>query len=123
MTRKQLQAFIFAQNSDLLPPSSTNNQTGIPFIELRSVDSTNNYAMQLVNNGLAVSGTAVFAYEQSSGKGQRGKQWLTAKGMNITMSLVLNVNYLPVSRQFLLSAAIALATNDFLKAMPTAIAP
>jgi len=101
------------KNSDLLPPSSTNNQTGIPFIELRSVDSTNNYAMQLVNNGLAVSGTAVFAYEQSSGKGQRGKQWLTAKGMNITMSLVLNVNYLPVSRQFLLSAAIALATNDF----------
>ena len=69
--------------------------------------------MQLVNNGLAVSGTAVFAYEQSSGKRSARQAMAHCKGMNITMSLVLNVNYLPVSRQFLLSAAIALATNDF----------
>lgn len=96
-----------------MPASSTNNQTGIPFIELLSVDSTNNYAMQLVNKGLAESGTVVFAHEQTAGKGQRGKQWVAAQGMNITMSLVLNVNYLPVSRQFILSAAIALAVHDF----------
>lgn len=83
------------------------------FIELTSVDSTNNYAMQLVNKGLVKSGTAIFAHGQTSGKGQRGKQWLTAQGMNITISLVLNVNYLPVSRQFILSAAAALATHDF----------
>lgn len=93
--------------------ASTNNHTGSTFIELATVDSTNNYAMQLVNKGLAENRTVVFAHRQTAGKGQRGKQWVTAPGMNITMSLVLNVNYLQVSAQFLLSASVALAVYDF----------
>lgn len=96
----------------LLSPNSIIHPVGKPFIELLSVDSTNNYAMAQLQSGDAQHGTAWFAYSQTAGKGQRGKQWHTLPGQNITMSVALNTNGLAVSGQFYLSAAIALAVHD-----------
>jgi len=90
-----------------------NNQIGKPFVELLSVDSTNNYAMQIVHQGNAKHGTVYFAYSQFAGKGQRGKQWQTHPGENITMSVVLDTSSLQVSGLFTLSIAIALGVHDF----------
>ncbi|MEX6688634.1 biotin--[acetyl-CoA-carboxylase] ligase [Danxiaibacter flavus] len=84
-----------------------------PFIELLQVDSTNNYAMQLVQNGTATHGTAVFTGFQTAGKGQRGKQWHGAQGENIALSVLLNTGAIGISRQFALSAAVALAAHAF----------
>ena len=53
--------------------------TSPKLIILESVDSTNNYAMAMVQKGVANSGDAVFAMEQSSGKGRRGKTWKSRK--------------------------------------------
>jgi BirA family biotin operon repressor/biotin-[acetyl-CoA-carboxylase] ligase len=58
-------------------------------IQLDTIDSTNNYAMQLVQDGMAQNAMVVTALYQSAGKGQRGKQWVGAKGENIAMSLIL----------------------------------
>ncbi len=58
------------------------------FNVLDKVDSTNNYAMGKVHAGLAKSGMAWFATEQTIGKGQRGKNWESKPGENITMSVV-----------------------------------
>ena len=44
---------------------------GTPFIELQSVDSTNNYALAQIHANMAQPGTCYFAHEQTSGKGQR----------------------------------------------------
>ena len=96
----------------LLSPNSIIHPVGKPFIELLSVDSTNNYAMAQLQNGDAQHGTAWFAYSQTAGKGQRGKQWHTLPGQNITMSVALNTNGLAVSDRFYLSAAVALAAHD-----------
>jgi len=92
---------------------------GSPFIELQSVDSTNNYARKLINeSGLPESqaaslhGTAVFAHEQVSGKGSRGKKWLSEKGSNIALSIVVQPGALQLTQQFFLSAASALAVYD-----------
>ena len=68
--------------------------------------------MAQLQSGEAQHGTAWFAYSQTAGKGQRGRQWNTQPGENITMSVALNTNGLAVSGQFYLSAAIALATRD-----------
>jgi BirA family transcriptional regulator, biotin operon repressor / biotin---[acetyl-CoA-carboxylase] ligase len=87
---------------------------GNPFIELQSVDSTNNYAMAQVHAGLAFPGTAFFTYEQFAGKGQRGKAWETKAGENILMSVVLQPAKLTISEQFLLSTCIALSCFDLL---------
>jgi BirA family biotin operon repressor/biotin-[acetyl-CoA-carboxylase] ligase len=79
------------------------------FTILDTVDSTNNYAMARINDGLAKHGMVWFANEQTAGKGQRGKDWKSEKAKNIAMSLVLEPEKLNISSQFHLSAAVALA--------------
>lgn len=98
-----------------MPGSSTNNIIGVPLIEIKSVDSTNNYAMEMIRKGLAQHGTVIFTYEQTAGKGQQGKQWLASSGENIILSVVLDTSALQVSEQFLLSMSMALATYHFFK--------
>jgi len=90
-------------------------EIGHPFIELQSVDSTNNYAMGQVHAGLAFHGAAFFAHEQTAGKGQRGKNWLSIPGENIILSIVLEPGRLQIDKPFLLSACIALGCHDFFK--------
>lgn len=75
---------------------------------LESVDSTNNYAMALIQNGNLTGIKAVFAMQQTQGKGRRGKHWISNKGDNIILSIPLQMQWLPVSQQFQLSVAVAL---------------
>ena len=91
------------------------NPIGIPFIELKSVDSTNNYALTQVHGGMAHPGTCYFAYEQTAGKGQRGKSWAIEKNTGIAISIVLKPNFLQPFQQFHLSACMAVATHEFFK--------
>jgi BirA family biotin operon repressor/biotin-[acetyl-CoA-carboxylase] ligase len=88
---------------------------GQPFILLDKVGSTNNYAMARINDGEVSEGTIYFAREQVAGKGQRGKQWISAPGENIVMSVVLKPHHLQLPEQFMLSMAVALGSYDFVK--------
>lgn len=88
--------------------------TSYPLIVLNSVDSTNNYAMAQVHAGLVTHGHAYFAHQQTSGKGQRSKQWNTGSG-NIALSIVLQPDRLILSEQFLLVMAVALSCYDLVK--------
>lgn len=83
---------------------------GKRFIELLSVDSTNNYAMQQLQKGTAMHGDVYFAFEQTAGKGQFNKRWHSATGENIMMSVVLNTSIFPINQQFILSMITALST-------------
>jgi len=96
-----------------LPLPSCIHSLGTPFIELQSVDSTNNYALAQIHAKLAQPGTCYFAHEQTSGKGQRGKSWATERGMNVIMSIVLKPGFLQPIQQFQLSACVAVATHQF----------
>lgn len=82
-------------------------------IELESVDSTNNYAKQLLQNGRPVEGTIVFAHEQHTGRGQMGNSWKTEAGKNLTLSIILYPDFLDADKQFFLNMAISLAVKDF----------
>ncbi len=95
-----------------MPAALTNNIIGDPFIELFSVDSTNNYAMRQAQEGLAEHGTAYFAYEQTSGKGQRNKQWQSAKGENIILSVALDTRPFSLVQQFILSMIAAISAQN-----------
>lgn len=97
-----------------MPELPDSNPIGFPFIELQSVDSTNNYAMALAHEGLAQHGMAVFSHEQTAGKGQRGKSWLALKGSNIVLSLIIKPDALQLTQQFQLSALVAVAVHQFL---------
>jgi BirA family transcriptional regulator, biotin operon repressor / biotin---[acetyl-CoA-carboxylase] ligase len=97
-----------------LPLPSVGHSLGSPFIELQTVDSTNNYALAQIHANLTQPGTCYFAHEQTAGKGQRGKSWATEKDANIIMTVVLRPVFLQLFQQFQLSACVALATYDLL---------
>ncbi|MBQ7855771.1 MAG: biotin--[Alistipes sp.] len=59
-------------------------------------------------------GDIVWADFQSAGRGQRGHQWESRAGENLTFSVVLEPRFLPVVEQFLLSEAVALSLVDLL---------
>lgn len=97
--------------------------TGIPtlfigqqIISLKTVDSTNTYAKELLANFKPVpEGTAIMAEDQRQGRGQAGSSWYSEPGMNLTFSLALYPVFLAPDRQFLLSKVISLALADFLQ--------
>ena len=86
---------------------------GQPFVELQSIDSTNNYALERIRQSNAGHGATFYAHEQTAGKGQRGRKWAGEKGSGIAMSIVLDPRPLAVSSQFQLSACMALAVQKF----------
>jgi BirA family biotin operon repressor/biotin-[acetyl-CoA-carboxylase] ligase len=89
------------------------NPIGTPFVELLSVESTNNYAMGLVRAGMASHGTAVFAHDQTKGKGQRNKQWDSEGSKNIAISLVIEPGFMNGRPMFLLSMMTAVGVVNF----------
>ena len=96
-----------------MPDPFTYNPIGKPFIELQSVNSTNNYARSLIHEGLAEHGMAIFSHEQLAGKGQRGKSWTSEKDANIILSIIVNTQPFRLSQQFELSACISVAIHEF----------
>jgi BirA family biotin operon repressor/biotin-[acetyl-CoA-carboxylase] ligase len=93
----------------MLPKKSDNL-----WIELPSVDSTNNYAMGLIHEGVAQHGLTVRAIHQTKGKGQRGKVWETEPGANLSFSIIVKPGLLLI-QSFQLLAATALAVRDELE--------
>jgi len=82
---------------------------------LDSVDSTNNYAMAKLNEGLAEHGMAWFAREQTAGKGQRGKKWQSEADNNILLSIIVKPTPAFITNPFYLSALVAATCNEFLQ--------
>lgn len=82
---------------------------------LDRVDSTNNYAMGKVHEGMAMHGMAWFAREQTAGKGQRGKEWLSGPGNSIILSITLQPSTIFISNPFYLSALVAVECRKYLQ--------
>lgn len=57
-------------------------------------------------------GDIVWAEHQTKGRGQRGHTWTSLQGLNLTFSVVLEPQFLPVGEQFLLSEVVALSLLD-----------
>ncbi len=87
-----------------------------PIVELDTIDSTNNYAMRLIDADTAQPGLTVTALEQTAGKGQRGRHWAGVRGQSLLMSLVVTPQR-PLEQQFPFSAAIAVAVAEVLDAL------
>ena len=86
---------------------------GSPFIQLLTVDSTNNYALELLKHNLADSGTAIFAKMQTKGRGQMGKKWEALDGENIILTIIADISAVHIQNQFNLLAMSALGCYDF----------
>ena len=82
---------------------------GQHIIELSSIDSTNNYLIDLSQNISLDEGTVVVAKEQKAGKGQRNNRWSSEAGKSLCISILLKPK-LDVSQQFLFSQYFDFAT-------------
>ncbi len=85
---------------------------GEPFIILPTIESTNNHAKALVKAGMASNGMAIFAEEQTHGRGQQNHVWESQKGQNIILTLVADGSWFNLDAQFQLSCATALACHE-----------
>ena len=85
-----------------------------PVIELDTIDSTNNYAMRLIDADTAQPGLTIVTDVQTSGKGQRGKVWLDTFGESLLMSMVIRPEYC-LDDQFAFNMAVSLAIADYLQ--------
>lgn len=56
----------------------------------------------------------IWAEQQSAGRGQRGHSWHSREGENLTFSVVLTPEFLPIVEQFLLSEIVALSLVEAL---------
>jgi len=90
-------------------------EIGNPLIRLQSIDSTNNYATQLIKQGSVQEGTVILAVHQTQGKGQAGSQWQSEEGVNLLISAILRPDFLPADKQFYLSMCVATAIADFIE--------
>ena len=94
--------------------SQSNSKIGIQKIRLISVDSTNNFAAKLINDGLAEHGSVILAENQTNGRGQRGSEWLSQKAKNILTSFVFKFEALDPQFLFRINAFVSIALIDFL---------
>lgn len=90
------------------------NITDAPIIELDTIDSTNNYAMRLIDADTAQPGLTITAREQTQGKGQRGRTWQDNAGQSLLMSIIVEPVH-SLERQFLFNVAATVAITEVLQ--------
>ena len=84
-------------------------------IELLTVDSTNNFAANLIKETNVLDGTVIMAEHQTNGKGQSGNSWFSHPKLNLTCSYILKPTFLKIEDQFYLSIITSLAVIKTLK--------
>jgi len=88
----------------------------INIIRLKSVKSTNDFALGLYGNIEDLKdGTIVVAHTQTTGKGLDKNRWESEPGRNLTFSVCLFPHFLPVEKQFELNKAMSLGIYDFVR--------
>lgn len=88
---------------------------GENIIVLESVNSSNHYAMELLNKNLVAHGTCVRALYQSEGKGQQQHSWHATANENLLCSIVLDSQALLLENQFLLNAYSTVCVHKLLQ--------
>ena len=94
--------------------SQNKSKIGIQKIRLNSVDSTNNFAAKLINDGLAEHGSVILSDNQTNGRGQRGSEWQSQKAKNILTSFIFKFESLDPEFLFRINVFVSIALIDFL---------
>jgi BirA family biotin operon repressor/biotin-[acetyl-CoA-carboxylase] ligase len=66
---------------------------GSVLIQLATVDSTNNYAANLIQQGSCQDGSVIMADYQTKGRGQRGNSWQSVSSENLMFSIAFRPRF------------------------------
>lgn len=86
------------------------------FIKLSSVDSTNSFLKQWVQQSKKHTAIGVWAEHQTHGKGRMGTQWHATKGLNLTGSVYLGNISIDIQTLFEINKRVCLAVIETLLA-------
>jgi len=78
-------------------------------IKVDAIDSTNSFVKKFYEGTANFEPVCVRAVSQTSGRGQRGSNWISKAGENLTFSILYPQKKLNISRHFMLSATVSLA--------------
>ena len=95
--------------------SANTQYIGKQFLYLTTCHSTNDLAKTLNTRGLCKNGMVIFTENQTHGRGQQGTLWLSEPGQNLTFSIVLRLNQLPLASQFLFNKALSIHLLGFFR--------
>jgi BirA family biotin operon repressor/biotin-[acetyl-CoA-carboxylase] ligase len=84
-------------------------------IRENELNSTNNFASDLIKNQHPSAGTVVLALSQTKGRGQSTNRWESERGKNLTISIILRPEFLAIDCQFQISMVISLGVADYLQ--------
>ena len=86
-------------------------------VKLDAIDSTNDYLKDLVRNQTIENFTVVTAENQTNGKGQMGAIWVSEKGKNLIMSILVKDFIFDAATVFNLNIVVSLAVISSLKSL------
>ena len=90
------------------------NFLNFEIIRFDVLDSTNNYAANLIKASNPEEGVVILTNWQSAGKGQRGNVWQSNANENLTLSVILKPE-ISVGNSFQLNVVMSLAVIETLK--------
>ncbi len=82
---------------------------------LSDVDSTNNFAAKLINDGIGGHGSVIMAENQSNGRGQQGSLWQSEPNLNLLCSIVLSSKELSKINPIRINWYVSICIIEFLK--------
>ena len=82
---------------------------GRNIIHFNPLPSTNVYALDLLTKSKPLEGTVISTDNQLSGKGQLNNKWESEANKNISLSVILYPDFLPIRNQFALNQFVSLA--------------
>ena len=81
----------------------------------KTLDSTNAYLQNLLDEGNDIIGNIVVTDYQTSGKGQGKNVWESEDGKNLLFSIALDMSFLRAENQFVLTQMVSVAMINVLK--------
>ncbi|KYG78824.1 biotin--[acetyl-CoA-carboxylase] ligase [Roseivirga echinicomitans] len=88
---------------------------GKEVIYMPSCHSTNDIALQMLKKPDNREGLIVITDHQTQGRGQRGNNWKSDSGSNLTLSIILKPSFLLASDQFYLNIITSLAVRRMIE--------
>ncbi len=79
---------------------------------LKSVDSTNLWMQDRINQQKTIANQVLCAEYQTGGRGMGENRWHSEEGQNLLFSIGMDASFIPASEQFLITQMIALAIVD-----------
>lgn len=91
------------------PKLNTNN-----ILVLTEIDSTNNLALRLIEEGVYSHSQIIRTLHQTAGRGQRDNKWESEAGQNLLFSIIIEHTDTDINDQFLLNMGICVAIYEML---------